>query len=1147
MSLSERWLHWLRCSGTSTHHGALTLGYVKSVVRSGLEKEGFEVPRLCEFKEGLEDGLQPIVRQATPGVHGLGMHCVSFVHFVNLLWRPMVQYLESFVAGRPAPWTSKLAKHAGVLVLEMRGLVPEPDTSLIMDDWLLYVQGTIKRLVDVTVPQDVLLNVLGAIVPCTLAPTRANGLSCLRAPSVASKLVGSTLATQVSRRILSEVSELPVDLLTEHQVLAGVKEDIVGQLALVHRPRPAAPEPQDLETPQKKARRSKVCLREMLEAKTRQCRWILENRLACRRAGATLLSASDLIQRLVGTAEPLVVQADLQAVLVSRQALAQHFLLLDGALDRRTSDLIFKSREDGTFAGVAFATDESPPKQPRFRGWRFQISIMYLGFFPSVSTWDSSPTPPIQCLSMLADIMHCPGKKGTDVSRVLERQLSRVGVSIFDVVSGTGDGGGENEGSSGIHAYFEHLSPGYVRRRCLPHIAWRTGDMAIRASNLDYRSLCSYLTDGVTWSRLRALAVQPEDEGGLGLFQDGSRQCQAIFMTAPSGIVTTRPETDLKFLKFLSGKEHVLHRLAVKDLEQRQLGPETISAVQKLGDIKARIRRAILGELLERCFFLYYWNSKHNLVVLETTWQELLAKATEILWNLDVSNEFLERIGSSREDFDALVPEPKTWVEMVVLQVVGDRDLVDVHLAEAVEFHRSVTDSSASHLALVGENTFRTPWLAATILSSDRVRAQGAAKDLAMHLATTRPSNRTAFEKHLFETQELWKDLEAFSTAAPPVLLWHDHGKYECLFRFLAPRFLLAPDHVLDCERVHARWQWACLQKRSLKVHSLNALLRLTHYDEHNVFPQHTELQEHLEAEAAEHKRSLDAIGSEGVVASGWKTEFLYRARLGLSPDDVHLVGGPPGPPPAPQATAGTAFSTAWRNYAKSLFRKGCMYQLSLHPQSLLYVCENKTLSGREEKEHFGEATGRKLVVAWFEVLADGRAHRVDQETSGMRPHLLTLAEIMQILGVDLARVPDRAAAETERLLEQHMVHLQVRKRTCLEDIEADEVHVYLLGEEEDAEEAMILETPPDGRTKMMYARHLQRSEHLNDGESLEDAWKKPLEELRRRSAATLPEEPPEPPAARGGGARGRGARGRGRGGRGRRGRGRAHAAVAGA
>ena len=36
--------------------------------------------------------------------------------------------------------------------------------------------------------------------------------------------------------------------------------------------------------------------------------------------------------------------------------------------------------------GVALATDESPPKQPRFRGLNFQITIMYFGvFFPVCS------------------------------------------------------------------------------------------------------------------------------------------------------------------------------------------------------------------------------------------------------------------------------------------------------------------------------------------------------------------------------------------------------------------------------------------------------------------------------------------------------------------------------------------------------------------------------------------------------------------------------------------------------------------------------------------------------------------------------------------------------------------------------------------
>ena len=206
-------------------------------------------------------------------------------------------------------------------------------------------------------------------------------------------------------------------------------------------------------------------MHELLQAKMHQCLWIIKNRLAVSRAGETLLSASQLMEQLASNGVPQGFQEELHEVLVQQQKLSLHCLTLDGALDRRTSDLLFKCREDGSFGGVALATDESPPKQPRFRGLRFQITVMYLGFFPKVELWASSTSPSIECLSVLADIMHCPGKKGTDVSRVLERQLSRVRLSLFDVVSGTGDGGGENEGASGIHGHFEHLSLGYVRRR----------------------------------------------------------------------------------------------------------------------------------------------------------------------------------------------------------------------------------------------------------------------------------------------------------------------------------------------------------------------------------------------------------------------------------------------------------------------------------------------------------------------------------------------------------------------------------------------------------------------------------------------------------------------------------------------------------
>ena len=173
-------------------------------------------------------------------------------------------------------------------------------------------------------------------------------------------------------------------------------------------------------------------------------------------------------------------------------------------------------------------------------------------------------------------------------------------------------------------------------------------------------------------------------------------------------------------------------------------------------------------------------------------------------------------------------------------------------------------------MSLIADNTFRTPWLAAKLLSNDANVAKEAAASLARHLASTRPSNRTNFEKHMFETECLWKDLVDFSETDPPSLLWHRNGQFVALFRFLAPRFLLSPDNVLDAERVHARWQWSCSIKRSLKIHNLNAILRLTHYLENQQrFPDHDDLWMHLQAERAQHAVNLRAIDNEGDIAVG--------------------------------------------------------------------------------------------------------------------------------------------------------------------------------------------------------------------------------------------------------------------------------------
>ena len=57
--------------------------------------------------------------------------------------------------------------------------------------------------------------------------------------------------------------------------------------------------------------------------------------------------------------------------------------------------------------------------------------------------WGGSARPPTLQRFCLGDIMICPGKKGVDVCRAIEKQLARVGMNFFDVLVATGDGGGE--------------------------------------------------------------------------------------------------------------------------------------------------------------------------------------------------------------------------------------------------------------------------------------------------------------------------------------------------------------------------------------------------------------------------------------------------------------------------------------------------------------------------------------------------------------------------------------------------------------------------------------------------------------------------------------------------------------------------------
>ena len=186
-----------------------------------------------------------------------------------------------------------------------------------------------------------------------------------------------------------------------------------------------------------------------------------------------------------------------------------------------------------------------------------------------------------------------------------------------------------------------------------------------------------------------------------------------------------------------------------------------------LGNIERRLFRAILMEILERCMFLAPWNNKHNHIAKEEPWDALLKKAVNVILDRDVSPLTLERLGFG----GARTPDPlpRTWIHLLTEEIVGEDQLPE-YIEKALRFHREVSGKAAAHLALVGDNTFRTPWLAAQLLSKNPMHAQNASRALLKHLNKTKPSARTLFEKYLCNTKYLHDNLVEFSREVPPVL-----------------------------------------------------------------------------------------------------------------------------------------------------------------------------------------------------------------------------------------------------------------------------------------------------------------------------------------------------------------------------------------
>ena len=445
---------------------------------------------------------------------------------------------------------------------------------------------------------------------------------------------------------------------------------------------------------------------------------------------------------------------------------------------------------------------------------------MYIAFIPPVQDWETAEwdaRAPIRSINCLCDLVNAPAKDGATVHKILCLQLERLGCSVADLVSGSTDGGGENEGKEGVHALIEEVCPLYVRRRGLEHLAWNYCSAGLSAcSDLchAYRDLSTYLHEGVTWSRLKQIATSPDRLGGLGLFGANTqadpairRACitsthaptwphkckkkqamKDIFARAPPTVIDNRPETDMLFLQWLGPRERVLLQCCSRDVEQRELSAKAKASVETLRDPWASVRRGILQELLYRALYLHRMAMAQEYVVARSTHASVAERATAELLSMDVSVNLQEYLSLGVDELVAKGWWGAPWPRLVACAVGDDDD--DSLRERAMEFHLAVSTRIATHLQLSFENTARTQWLAGAMLNPCAAVAQQNANLLQDHLLRTPLKNCTGFEAALRTDERAMLELGVFADIKPACLLWRGGGRFEYLYKLLAPRFL---------------------------------------------------------------------------------------------------------------------------------------------------------------------------------------------------------------------------------------------------------------------------------------------------------------------------------------------------------------------
>ncbi len=254
------------------------------------------------------------------------------------------------------------------------------------------------------------------------------------------------------------------------------------------------------------------------------------------------------------------------------------------------------------------------------------------------------------------------------------------------------------------------------------------------------------------------------------------------------------------------------------------------------------------------------------------------------------------------------------------------------------------------------------------LLSKDPYITRDAARLLLTHLVQLRGDQGTRFEKALLDDDVLMRQIDMIAHDEAPDCIWRKRGRTSYLFRFLAARFVGAPDSVGGCESIHAQWKWVETNRRHLTLKMLNSFCRLRNYvRSFGALPDYEDLRDHFDTLESYYNMLYQGIREGGEVSSRAVTDYPYRERFNVRGADLKLIAVDDSSSDDEPHNDIKDVDVAWGNYVRFLFAAHNIYCLTaIRPNTLIYIAENKSVAYREERRE-GESIGRAISIIWLE------------------------------------------------------------------------------------------------------------------------------------------------------------------------------------